>query len=191
MGVNDDITVRVAESADALGIAPVLVDGWQTTYAGILPADFLASFTYDQHEAGTRLHLASVPESSAVFVAVENNHDLVGVAQIRESIESPARCAAELDALYVLPSSQSGGVGTRLFAAVVRWLRERDCHSMSLWVLRDNPHRQFYDRVGGVVLAAEKQDTFGSSTVTSVAYGWHDLEALSAILASRFERPTS
>jgi GNAT superfamily N-acetyltransferase len=152
---------------------------------GILPADFLASFTYDQHEAGTRLHLANLPESSAVFVAVKNNVDIVGVAHIRESTESPAGCAAELDALYVLPSSQRRGVGSRLLATVIRWLKERDRQSMSLWVLRDNPHRQFYDRAGGAVLAAEKQDAFGGSTVTSVAYGWHNLEALSAILSER------
>jgi hypothetical protein len=104
--MNDDITVRVASSTDAPGIARVLVDGWQTTYAGILPAAFLASFTYEQHEAGTRQHLASLPESSAVFVALRQGRDIVGVAHVRESAESPGQCGAELDALYVLPSLQ-------------------------------------------------------------------------------------
>jgi hypothetical protein len=37
--MNDDITVRAAGVADAQGIARVLVDGWKTTYAGILPGD--------------------------------------------------------------------------------------------------------------------------------------------------------
>jgi GNAT superfamily N-acetyltransferase len=182
MHLNDDITVRVGGIADAPGIARVLVDGWQTTYAGLLPADFLASFTYDQHDTGTRQHLASLPETSAVFVAVENNVDIVGVAHIRESADSPAGFRAELDALNVLPPSQGRGVGSRLLVTVMRWLKERDHRSMSLWVLRDNPYRRFYDRAGGIVLATEKQDEIGGSNVTSVAYGWQNLEALSAIL---------
>lgn len=181
--MNDDITVRAARGADAPGIARVLVDGWQTTYAGILPADFLGSFNYDQHEAGTRQHLANLPGSSAVFVAVRSDDmEIVGVAQVRESAQSPGGCAAELDALYVLPSSQRRGVGSRLLATVVRWLKDRGHQSMSLWVLRDNPYRQFYDSVGGTVLADEKHDELGGVDVTSMAYGWRDLEALSSTL---------
>src|SRR5919109_4775066 len=107
--MGDDVTVRVARDADASGIARVLVDGWRTTYARILPADFLASFNYAQHETGTRQHLANLPESSAVFVAVREN-EIIGVALIRESAESPGSCGAELDALYVLPPVQGRGV---------------------------------------------------------------------------------
>ena len=189
--MSDDIVVRAARESDASGIARVLVDGWQTTYAGILPIDFLASFNYAQHEAGTRQHLASLPESLAVFVAVRANVDIVGVAHIRESRESPGGCAAELDALYVLPSSQRRGVGRRLLATVVHWLQDRGHQSLSLWVLRDNPYRRFYDRVGGSVLGDDKQSELGGSNVTSMAYGWRDLEALRARLGEGFERPTA
>jgi hypothetical protein len=60
--------------------------------------------------------------------------------------------------------------------------KDRGDQSMSLWVLRDNPYRRFYDRVGGEVLADEKQDDFSGRKVTSVAYGWRDLDALSTRL---------
>lgn len=183
--MNDDMTVRVARDMDAPGIARVLVDGWQTTYAGILPASFLASFNYDQHEAATRRHLANLPESSTVFVAVGEDGRITGVAHVRQSAESPGGCAAELDALYVLPSFQRQGIGRRLLAEVVRWLPGRGYQSMSLWVLRDNPYRRFYDRAAGNVLADEKQDEFGGLSVTSVAYGWRNLEALDAVLNRR------
>jgi GNAT superfamily N-acetyltransferase len=186
--MNDDITVRPARVDDARGIAHVLVDGWRETYAGILPADFLASLNHQQHEAGTREHLENLPESSAVFVAVTEGVDVVGVAHVRESAESPGGFAAELDALYVLPSSQRRGVGTRLLGTVARWLTDRGRQSMSLWVLRDNPYRRFYDRIGGLVLADEKRDEFGGVTVTSVAYGWRDLGALSTDSEKKSER---
>ena len=76
--MNDDITVRDATVADASGIARVMVDGWQTTYAHILPAAFLASFSYDGHEVGTRQLLESLSASSAVFVALDDRDSLVG-----------------------------------------------------------------------------------------------------------------
>jgi GNAT superfamily N-acetyltransferase len=119
--MNDEITVRTATVADARGIARVLVDGWQTTYARILPADFLASFNYDQHEAGTRQHLANLPESAAVFVAVQASANVVGVAHVRESGVSPGGFSAELDAIYVLPALQRQRAGSRLLRTVVQW----------------------------------------------------------------------
>jgi GNAT superfamily N-acetyltransferase len=180
--VNDSIvTVRAATVADARGIARVLVDGWQTTYAGILPADFLASFTYDRHEAGTRQHLEKLPTSSALFVAVEEHSDVVGVAHVQQAEAGPEGFSAELDAIYVLPSRQRRGVGERLLRAVVEWLKDRGHRSMFLWVLHDNPFRHFYEKLGGELLNEQKQDDFGT-LVTSVAYGWRDLDALSARL---------
>jgi GNAT superfamily N-acetyltransferase len=181
--MNDAITIREATVAEARGIARVLVDGWQTTYAGILPATFLASFNYDQHEVGTLELLKHLPSSSAaMFVALERDGTVVGVAYVREAEAGPRDFCTELDAIYVLPSAQRRNIGGRLFRSVVRWLRDRGHASMFLWVLRDNPYRRFYDRLGGEMLNEHKQEDYGDGNVTSVAYGWRDLEALSASL---------
>jgi hypothetical protein len=48
--------------------------------------------------------------------------------------------------------------------------------------VRDNPYRRFYDRLGGEMLNEHKQEDYGEGNVTSVAYGWRDLESLSASL---------
>jgi GNAT superfamily N-acetyltransferase len=187
--MGDGITVRAATGADARGIARVLVDGWQTTYVGILPAEFLASFNYDRHEAGTRQHLDSLPASSAVFVAVSESGDVVGVAHVRESEARLEDVSAELDSIYVLPSMQRRNVGGRLLEAVVRRLKDRDRRSMFLWVLRDNPYRQFYERLGGELVNEPRQDEFGGTSVVSVAYRWGNLEALAARLGEATREP--
>ena len=179
--MDGQIMVRQAIVADARGIARVLVDGWQATYAQILPADFLAAFNYDRHEAGARHLLDTLAESSAVFVAVVDG-GVVGVAHVRELEPHASGFSAELDAIYVLPSLQRRRVGSRLLYDVVRWLKARGRQSMFLWVLRDNPHQRFYDRVGGELLSDEKQDDYGGTTVTSVAYGWRDLDELNTRL---------
>ena len=165
--------IREATAADSHGIARVLVDGWQTTYFRILPADFLASFTYDQHEAGTRALLATLPSSSAVFVAAKEEA-VVGVAVIREVSEGN-EFSSELDAIYVSPHMQRHGIGRRLVQRVVQWLDDRGNRSMLVWVLRDNPYRRFYEDLGGEFLNQRRDEELGTATVTSVAYGWRDL----------------
>src|SRR5262245_34973191 len=119
--MDDAIVIREATAADLRGIARVLVDGWQTTYVGILPAEFLASFTYDRHEAGTRELLDSLPSSAAAFVAVEDAY-VVGVALVREIDGDGAEFSSELDAVYVSPHMQRRGIGRRLLRRVVHWL---------------------------------------------------------------------
>jgi GNAT superfamily N-acetyltransferase len=165
------------------------VDGWRTTYAGILPEGFLASFTYDGHEAGTRQHLENLPAASAVFVATAPDRSVLGVAHVRDAAAGPGSSPAELDAIYVLPVAQRQRIGSRLFLTAVRWLMEHGDRSMVVWVLRDNPYRSFYDRLGGELLTERRQDDFGGVHVTSVAYGWQDLDGLRATLEERIDGP--
>ncbi len=62
----NDITIRAAGVADARGMAHVLVDGWRTTYAGILPADFLASFDNERPRGWHTTASRNLPGLSAV-----------------------------------------------------------------------------------------------------------------------------
>jgi GNAT superfamily N-acetyltransferase len=179
--------VRVAAIDDASGIARVLVDGWKSTYARILPAEFLASFRYETHEAGTRQHLQSLPASSAVFVSLADDC-VVGVAHVKEADEGPVGFSAELEALYVLPSVQRQHVGSGLFLRAVQWAQGRGLLALFLWVLRDNPNRRFYERLGGCLLPDQRVDNFAGALVTSVAYGWRDLDAIRQTLETRIHR---
>ena len=176
--MKDEVHVREATVDDARGIARVLVDGWKATYAGILPAAFLASFNYEAHEAGTRTHLEHLPTSSAVFVALGEDDSVLGVTHVRETKTGLKDFSAELEAIYVLPAAQRRGVGSHLLLSVVRWLKKRRHRSMFLWVMRDNPWRPFYHRAGGELLNEQKQQDFGGASITLVAYGWRDLNAL-------------
>ena len=62
--------------------------------------------------------------------------------------------------------------------------------SMFVWVLRDNPYRSFYDRLGGELLNEQRQDNFGGLEV-SVGYGWPDLDALRWTLEDQIDGPAS
>ena len=61
-----------------------------------------------------------------------------------------------------------------------RMLREAGCPSIMLWTLGPNPARAWYERLGGRLLSEKPWDgneEFGL-TVTEVAYGWPDIDAL-------------
>ena len=167
--MKDGVTVREATADDARGIARVLVDGWKTTYTGILPAAFLASFNYDSHETGARQHLKTLPATSAVFVALTEDTSVLGMAYIRKAAAGPKDFFAELDAIYVLPSAQRRRVGSRLLFTVVRWLKERGHRSMFLWVFQDNPYRRFYDLVGGSCCRSRDRKT----SAARMSFRWH------------------
>lgn len=174
-------TIRTATDSDARGIARILVDGWQATYKGIVPPEFLASVTYDGHESGTQQLLRSLPDTSAVFVA-EDQGAIIGVALVRSALNSSHEYDAEVDALYVAGASQRRGVGIRLFQRVTAWSRQRRVQSLRVWVFKDNPFRSFYERLAGTPLAGERQGEFAGATVVSVSYEWRDLQALATLL---------
>ena len=69
--------------------------------------------------------------------------------------------------LYVLRKAQRQGAGSRLMAAMARALFERGHRGDSLWVVEQNaPARQFYERLGGILIAKRRDG------LAEVAYGW-------------------
>jgi hypothetical protein len=70
--------IRAAQPTDAAAIAKVHVDSWRTTYKGIVPDDFLAALSYEQHTHMWRPILSRSPPTSFVYVAEDPSRQ-VGV----------------------------------------------------------------------------------------------------------------
>ena len=56
-------------------------------------------------------------------------------------------------------------------------MRRRGFDTMLVWVLKDNPCRAFYVRLGGVP-AGEKEIEIGGKKLIEAAYGWSDIGRL-------------
>ena len=93
------------------------------------------------------------------------------------------RFAGEVFTLYVAPDWQNLGIGRRLLIALFRRLVAVGRSSAIVWVLRDNPSRFFYERLGGR-LVRHKTLGFAGSAIEAVAYGWSDLPGLLAAASS-------
>ena len=169
--------IREAYPTDAAAIARVHVDSWRTTYAGIVPADYLANLSYVRREQFWRDILSTPAHPGCVYVAAPDTGQIVGFASGGPERSGDAVYQGELYAIYLLARSQRQSLGRHLTMAVVKRLLQCGLPSMLVWVLATNPGRAFYATLGGQQVY-EKETTFGAAPLLEVAYGWPDLREL-------------
>jgi len=176
----DHITVRSARPEDARSIAQLDVETWRATYAGVLSASYLVGLSERRRELGWRNVIQREPRD--VRVAVGDGDALLGFGSCGPN-RGDHSFAGEVFTLYVAPDWQNQGIGRRLLIALFRRLVTVGRSSAIIWVLRDNPSRFFYERLGGR-LVRHKRLGVAAATVEAVAYGWSDLPALLAAASS-------
>jgi|ERR1017187_7617985 ribosomal protein S18 acetylase RimI-like enzyme len=164
--------IRRATFEDADAIAAVHVESWKTSYAGIVPDEYLASLDVGARAGMWKAWLGS--PDSLIFVAEDGFgvFGFVGGGRVREANSG---FAAELYALYVLREHQNRGAGRRLTFALADRLRAEGFESMLVWVLRENPAVSFYIHLGGMQIA-DKTIEIGGATLEELAFGWPSLE---------------
>ncbi|HET6307501.1 MAG TPA: GNAT family N-acetyltransferase [Rhodopila sp.] len=182
------IALRKARVADAIAIGAVHVAAWRSAYPGILPDEFLARLSVSRQAA---YYEAAIRGGTGVVVATASGVDVpsgTGPRIIGFSTAGRARHAeiggkrlaeGEVETLYVLDDWRERGVGRRLMRAAAGHLMDIGCKSAFLWVLRDNPSRWFYQRLGGRPVA-EQMIPFAGHMVAQTAFVWDPIEQLLA-----------
>ncbi len=170
--------IRAAESRDAAGLARVQVDSYKSAYAGLLPDDYLARFTYAEQEKDWR-DLIAGDRDVILLVAAGDDSTIQAFALSRVGAATLEGYDSELRSLHVLPKLHRNGLGRQLVRATAVRLERAGCRSLMLWVLAENPARGFYERLGGEVIG-ERRIHLGENgmTVVEVAYGWQELRSL-------------
>ena len=169
--------IREASEEDAVAIARIHVDSWRTTYPGIVPDDILAGLSYERREDAWRATLSNPDTQEAVFVAEEVGGQIVGFASGGLERSGDPVYKGELYAIYLLQEYQGQGLGRELILTVVKRLLQEGFRSMLVWVLRENPSRGFYEKLGGQYVREQLID-IGDAQLVEVAYGWPDIRAL-------------
>lgn len=182
------LTIRRAQSADADAIASVHVASWRTTYPGMVPDRYLVGLSAPTYAASWR-RLLQFREEGATFVADDDGdgdgdggQGVVGFGSCGPQRSRLEGFGGEFYALYLYDYMQGQGIGRRLMAAMADALMSQGVTSACVWVLRENPSRWFYERLGGTRLA-EHTIPFAGTTLIETAYGWHDLAPLARLSA--------
>lgn len=183
------ICIRRARPADAAAIGAVHVATWRTAYAGVLPDAYLAGLSPLRHAVGYEAAIGDRRHSHALFVAVAKGADAPAGGPTSEDggtivgfvsggrARRPGYGDGEVETLYLLDDYRDRGVGRRLMRAMAAHLAAVGCRSVMLWVLKDNPTRWFYQRLGGRPTAREVI-RFADQPLEQLAFAWNSIEAL-------------
>ena len=183
------IAIRRARATDAAAIGAVHVAAWRSAYPGILPDRFLSRLSAPRQAAyyDHAIRIGAERDRSGVHVATVSGIDLrpgggaariVGFATSSPLAARDGRLAeGEIETLYVLDDWRERGIGRRLIRAAALHLAEQGCRSAFLWVLRDNPARWFYARLGGRAVAEGTVQVAGHP-VAQTAYVWDPIDRL-------------
>src|SRR5512140_1664420 len=139
--------IRLAEPADAAGIAQVHIDTWHTTYRGLLPDAMLAHLSVQRQQERWE-DILRQPKRTTTVVAEEAGQ-VIGFASFGPELGTDRKYQGELYTIYILKDHQCHGLGRRLVGEAAQGLLERNFPNMLLWVLATNPARRFYERLGG------------------------------------------
>jgi GNAT superfamily N-acetyltransferase len=181
----DEITIRAARPGDARRIARLDVETWQAAYAGILATPFLVGLSAQRREVGWASVIEREPRD--VRVAVDTDGNIQGFG-------SCGRCrrgeqfGGEVFTLYVAPDWQNQGIGRRLLIALFERLVVQECATAIIWVLRDNPGRFFYQRLGGREVQ-HKIFAVGGKRIEAAGFAWYDLPRYLEAAARAEDRP--
>lgn len=168
------LRVRLPTRDDIAAIARIDVEAWRAAYPGILPDRVLVGLSPKRLALQWEHHVRRRPVD--VRVAEWTGAGVVGFGDCGAARAALEGFGGEIYTLYVEPDFQGRGIGRALLLALFRRLVASGFRSASVWVLRDNPARFFYERLGGRVIAHRKIPV-GGAPIPALAYGWRDLPA--------------
>ncbi len=153
------LVVRAAVPADAAAMAALHVHAWRAAYAGVMPADFLASLTIAEREAMWRRSVTEpelAPAERVILVAAEGEQ-VLGFCTAGHARGDDELGLGELYALNVDPPAWGRGAGRALLAAAATWL-DAPLPRLDPVGRRRKPARAAVIRAGGVVARRRRQD---------------------------------
>jgi len=170
-------TIRQARLADARAIGRIEVETWRSTYAGMLPDRVLLNMSEQRQTASWAGFLRHRPGDVYVAERGAAAPRIRGFGNCGPQRDPGFGFAGEVYTLYVAPDAQGAGLGRQLLLALFARLLHCGHRSALIWVVRANPARFFYERLGGK-LVLHRSIPLGGEPVEAVGYGWRDLAAL-------------
>ena len=165
-----EVSIRPAREADVLDIAQIYVDAWRTAYASFMPADFLKAMDYDDEARGVLDFAFDSGRRLTLQVAVADRR-IVGYICAGPNTDQPKAYDAEVYEIFVMEKYQGMGIGRKLLRAAAQWFEEEELSSVLIWCWEDNPHRAFYEALGGRIVHSAMQPV-DKTSLNAVVFGW-------------------
>lgn len=162
------LTIRPARPSDATALAGVHDAAWREAYRGVIPGAHLERMIMRRGPVWWRRNIMR----GNPVLALDAGDRIAGYASLGRNRAAAVRAEGEIFELYLDPSHQGLGFGSKLFRAARSELASRGLAGVVVWALVDNERAcAFYERRGGKV-AARALEHFGTELRERVAYVW-------------------
>lgn len=148
----------------------VYVQTWQDTYLGAVPYYYLYTMSISRLE---QAFLNEMKNKHVISFVAEDAGRVIGFITGGYERKGDYIYSGEIYTLYVLKNRQRQGIGTRLVSALATQFNYFGIYSMLVWVLKENPYRQFYEKLNGIYLRTQRMP-FAGEMLEVAAYGWID-----------------
>jgi len=153
---NIKVKIREVSAEDIKSLARVHVDCWWETYRNIISESYLYTLKYtDRQDMWEQLLPRRAEDGGTLVVYSEEEDDIVGFCDFGKAREHEHGFSGEVYALYLLRRYQGKGIGRAIIEQVKLEFKKRRIDSFYLWVLKDNPTRNFYKNVEGIYLKSQ------------------------------------
>ena len=152
--------IRRGVTEDLAAVARIHVDAWKQVYREIMPEEVLEKRNYDEQRQAWERKLEKGEEDLYVY---EINGNIAGFASCRVIDEEHA----EIDTLYFDEKYRGKGYGTQMLEYLFQILGPK--RKVSLWCVKENPNRKFYEANGGRP-GREKEVLIGGKNVKELDY---------------------
>ncbi len=166
--------IRKANIYDTTDIARVHAETWRSAYRRVLSEEYLSQFTLEKRK---KYWMKYINDGKSVYVVEEKSGEIIAFVVPNVQRDEHRGYVGEISAIYVQDRFQRRGVGRKLVATCARLMVNNDVKSMRVWVLKDNPARQFYRLLGGTECDA-RIERLDNKDYLKLAYIWDDLPAL-------------
>jgi ribosomal protein S18 acetylase RimI-like enzyme len=145
------IQIFEATEAEIPVIAEIAAKTWPKAYASILSPEqmrFMLDTIYSAKELEHAMH-----SKSQRFLLLKDTGEYQGFASIGPRKEEPG--VFKLHKIYILPHNQGKGYGKMLIEEVKRQLLVQGINTLDLNVNRNNPAKDFYEKLGFKIIRKE------------------------------------
>jgi ribosomal protein S18 acetylase RimI-like enzyme len=144
-------SIRNATTEDIPLIRELTFKVWPQTYSPILSQ---AQIDYMLDKMYSPSSLQQQMNNGSKFIFVYEDKEAVGFAAYLEKSLS----VYKLDKIYVLPSQQGKGTGRFIIDHIINEIKNKSANALQLQVNRFNKARNFYEKLGFVVIEEKDFD---------------------------------
>jgi L-amino acid N-acyltransferase YncA len=164
--------IRLANQKDARRIAEVQVKSWQQSYKRLVSQSYLNRLSVNERAERWQEFLSS----GTIVYVLELNGEITGFIS-GGPIRSHHPYDREIYAFYLLKEVQQKGFGTQMILKMAQTFITEGKNSMIVWVLKDNPAKQAYLKLGALKID-EEAILIGKQELTEECYVWENLTGL-------------